>query len=180
MRWQCGSCEEWHTGPALDFGYSEPHYWTETYETAHRWTFLPSGDIENPHSTFLDEDYCAIDDENFFVRGLIHLPVIGTAETFCWGVWGSLSRPNFEDLLKAEDGPNRAEFQPMFSWLCTQIADYPDTLSLKMYAHIQEPGLRPHFELQPSEHPLAQEFLNGITPERVKEIMLRRLPAAEG
>src|SRR5437773_8967825 len=30
----------------------------------------------------------------------------------------------------------------------TQIPEYPDTLNLKMYAHIQEIGLRPHFRLE--------------------------------
>jgi hypothetical protein len=44
-----------------------------------------------------------------------------------------------------------------------------------MYAHIQEPGMRPHFRLEPTDHPLAQEYHHGITPEHVKEIMLRRL-----
>jgi hypothetical protein len=73
----------------------------------------------------------------------------------------------------------RAESPSMFSWLSKKIPDYPDTLSLKMHAHIQEPGSRPHFRLEPSDHPLAQEYHHGITPSRVKEIMLRRLPATE-
>lgn len=64
----------------------------------------------------------------------------------------------------------------MFSWLSTQINGYPETLSLKMYAHIQEPGWRPSFELEESDHPLSQEYRHGITPERVKEIMISRLP----
>jgi hypothetical protein len=140
---------------------------------------LPSGSIEKLHRTFLDEEYCAIDDENFFVRGIINLPIIGTDETFCWGVWGSLSRQNFEILIKADEDESPVDLPPMFSWLSSQIPDYPDTLSMKMYAHIQEPGSRPHFELQLSDHPLSQEFHNGISPERVKEIMLRRLPDAE-
>jgi hypothetical protein len=67
----------------------------------------------------------------------------------------------------------------MFSWLSTKLPEYPDTLSLKMYAHIQEPGMRPHFRLEPSDHPLAKEYFRGITPERVREIMLRRLPGSE-
>ena len=40
-----------------------------------------------------------------------------------------------------------------------------------MYAHIQEPEFRPHFELELTEHPLSQEYHHGITPERVREIM---------
>jgi hypothetical protein len=177
LRWKCGSCEEWHTGPALDFGFDTPYYWTKEYEKGSRWSFLSSGAIDKTGKTFLDEDYCAINDENFFVRGLIHLPIIGTAETFRWGVWGSLSRQNFEALLKVDCDPERVDIAPMFSWLSTELPEYPDTLSLKMYADIQGPGMRPHFRLEPSDHPLAQEYHYGITPERVREIMLGRLPA---
>jgi hypothetical protein len=46
----------------------------------------------------------------------------------------------------------------MFSWLSNSIPDYPETLNLKMYAHIQDSGDR---------------------PERVKEIMMRRLDLPE-
>jgi hypothetical protein len=101
------------------------------------------------------------------VRGIIHLPIIGAAETFRWGVWGSLSRENFETLLQKHEDPKRIELPAMFSWLSTQIPEYPDTLSLKMFGHIQEPGLRPHFRLEQTDHPLSLEYHKGITPERV-------------
>jgi hypothetical protein len=175
LRWKCGDCEEWHTGPALDFGFSEPYYWGKEHAKSSRWTNLIPRGIKKPSKTFLDSDYCAINGEDFFVRGLIQLPIIGTGETFCWGVWGSLSRQNFEALLKTDEKAERVDLPPMFSWLSSQIPEYPDTLSLKMHAHIQEPSSRPLFRLEPSEHPLAQEYHHGITPERVKEIMLRRL-----
>jgi hypothetical protein len=44
-----------------------------------------------------------------------------------------------------------------------------------MYARLQKPPLRPHFELEPTSHPLSQEYHHGVTAERVKEIMLGRL-----
>lgn len=179
LRWKCGSCEEWHTGPCLDFSYDSPHYWSKDHEKAnHRATLMPSWS-KNRHKTFLNEDYCAISDTDFFARGLIHLPIIGAAETFRWGVWGSLSRENFEALLKKHEHPKRVELPPMFSWLSTQLPEYPDTLNLKMYAHIKEPGWRPHFRLELTDHPLSQEYHKGITPERVKEIMMARLRHTE-
>ena len=92
------------------------------------------------------------------------------------GVWGSLSRTNFETLLRMDRTHEHAELPAMFSWLSSSIPEYPDTLNLKMFAHIQEPGLRPHFSLQRSEHPLAKEYHCGISPERVREIMFRNLP----
>ncbi len=175
LRWKCGTCEEWHTGPCLDFGYEAPYYWLDKHEKSNRRSsLLPSWSKKLP-TTFLNEDFCAIEDRDFFVRGLIHLPIIGAAETLRWGVWGSLSRENFETLLKVDDDPKRTELPPMFAWLSTQIPEYPDTLSLEMYAHIQEPGLRPLFRLERSDHPLSQEYHHGISPERVKEIMMGRL-----
>jgi hypothetical protein len=179
LRWKCGSCDEWHSGPCLDFGVEEPAYWGKDQEKASRWANLVPRAIKKPSKTFLDQDYCAINGESFFVRGLIHLPIIGTSETFRWGVWGSLSRENFEKLLSLDTDENRAGLPPMFSWLSSQLSEYPDTLNLKMHIHIQAPNLRPHFELEESDHLLAQEFHHGITPERVKEIMLQRLSATE-
>lgn len=179
LRWKCSNCDEWHTGPCLDFGFSRPYYWKNEYEKKSRWTNLIPRKLKKPSPTFLDQDFCSINGEDFFVRGLIHLPIVGTAESFRWGVWGSLSRANFEKLLEMDDDPERVELQPMFSWLSSQISDYPDTLNLKMYAHIQEPGRRPHFRLERADHPLSLEYHHGITPERVKEIMLRGLPALD-
>jgi hypothetical protein len=174
FRWKCGSCEEWHSGACLDFSYDSPYYWQQEFGEA---SSPNDRETLNPRpATFLDEDRCAIEDQDFFVRGNIHLPIIGTAETFRWGVWGSISRENFEKLLTMFEDSKRVELPPMFSWLSTQINGYPETLSLKLYAHIQEPGWRPSFELEESDHPLSQEYHHGITPERVKEIMMSRLP----
>jgi len=175
LRWKCATCEEWHTGPCLDFSEDSPYYWSEEHtETNHRSSLLPKWG-QKRRKTHLDEDYCAIEDRDYFVRGIIHLPIIGAAETFRWGVWGSLSRENFEKLREMDADPKRVDLPPMFSWLSTRIPEYPDTLNLKMYAHIQEPNLRPHFFLELTDHPLSQEYHKGISPERVKEIMLGRL-----
>jgi hypothetical protein len=175
LRWKCGACEEWHTGPALDFGCTAPDYWREEHKKKNRLAGLLPAWGKKHSKTFLDEDFCAIDNNDFFVRGLIHLPIIGVAETFRWGVWGSLSRENFETLLKMNDDPERVELPSMFSWLSNRLPEYPDTLNLKMYANIQETGLRPTFSLELTDHPLSQEYHHGIAPERVREIMMGRL-----
>jgi len=175
LRWKCRTCEEWHTGPALDFGYDEPEYWGPEHAAADRKAKLLPKFLRKKPKTFLTKDFCAIDGEYFFVRGLIHLPIIGTGETFRWGVWGSLSRENFEKLLAMDEDPKRTELPAMFSWLSTRIPEYPDTLNLKMHAYIQPLGDRQHFLLQPSDHPLAQGYHHGISAERVKEIMMNRL-----
>lgn len=171
LRWKCHTCEEWHTGPCLDFSYGAPIYWSTQNES--------TNSFDEHQKTFLNEDLCAINGEDFFVRGIIHLPIIGTAETFRWGVWGSLSKENFEKLVSMWDDEKRDELPPMFSWLSNSIDEYPDTLNLKMYVHLQEPYNRPTFELEPTDHLLSQEYYHGIAPGRVKEIMMRRLRETE-
>jgi hypothetical protein len=171
LRWKCYSCEEWHTGPCLDFGSRSPACWREELANDERTT----GDRR---ASFLDTDYCAVDDEHFFVRGVIHLPILGTGESFCWGVWGSLSRENF-DKLRTLPEEEAAELPPMFSWLSTNLPDYPNTLNLKMNVHPQRNNQRPHFRLEKTDHPLALEHHHGITPERVRELMRKLLPEVD-
>ena len=94
-------------------------------------------------------------------------------------MWGSLSRDHFERFVRMDDNPKRVELPAMFSWLSNRISEYPDTLNLKMYAHIQKPNWRPRFELESTSHPHSQEYHREITAQRVREIMLRRLPNCE-
>lgn len=176
LRWKCHNCEEWHTGPCLDFSYDAPIYWSDEDQKTNQANLRG---VEQLPKTYLDEDLCIINGEDFFVRGILHLPIIGTAETLRWGIWGSLSKENFQKLISVFEEPERVELPPMFSWLSNKIDEYTDTLNLKMYAHIREPGERPIFELEPTDHPLSQEFHKGISPERVKEIMTRRLRGSE-
>jgi hypothetical protein len=171
LRWKCGGCDEWHTGPCLDFGYDAPFSWRKELKDDERM-------VGDRRASFLDTEFCAVDDEHFFVRGLIHLPILGTGESFRWGVWGSLSRENFEKLQSLPED-EAAELPPMFSWLSTMLPEYPDTRNLKMYAHPQLHNERPHFRLEKTDHPLAQEYHYGITPERVRELMRKLLPEVD-
>jgi len=41
------------------------------------------------------------------VRGILNLPIIGAAESFRWGIWASVSRTNFEALIRADEHRNR-------------------------------------------------------------------------
>ncbi len=69
LRWKCNNCDEWHTGPCLDFSYDSPYYWREEAERASRRTEILPNWSEERRKTFLEENYCVIDDEHFFVRG---------------------------------------------------------------------------------------------------------------
>ena len=72
FRFKCSSCDEWHEGmPA--FAAAAPHY------------FYSIPPEERDARCDLTPDTCIVDDEFFFVRGSLDIPVAGADEPFSWG-----------------------------------------------------------------------------------------------
>ncbi|MFJ5231016.1 DUF2199 domain-containing protein [Kitasatospora sp. NPDC088391] len=135
--------------------------------------------FEGDAGSMLSSDQCIIKGQHFFVKGLIEIPVLGSAEVFSWGVWVSLSRDNFGRALERWETPGREGEPPYFGWLSTELPIYsPDTVNLRTRVHTRPVGERPYVELEPTDHPLAVEQRTGITRDRVHEIAaaVRRLP----
>ncbi|MFB5251367.1 DUF2199 domain-containing protein [Bacillus mycoides] len=118
----------------------------------------------------LTSDLCVMDDEHYFIRGCLELPIIDYHESFIWTVWVSLSKESYDKVLEKWDERGRENSDPYFGWLSVEIPVYSETLNLKTNIHIREVGMAPFIELEPTDHPLALEQRNGITLERVKEI----------
>lgn len=105
----------------------------------------------------------------FFARACLELPVHGEAEPFIWGVWVSLSGPSFETFKTSLEMTARSHLGPFFGWLSAALPLYSSTENLKTLLHLRD-GIRPHLELEPTDHPLAVEQRNGISVDRVAEI----------
>jgi hypothetical protein len=112
---------------------------------------------------------CAIDDEHFFIRGVILVPILGGDERLGLGVWVSQKRENFLTYLDNFDTP---DIGPFFGWLSNRISYYErDTFLLKTMAHFQGNNKRPLIELQPSDHPLYLDYSNGISLDKAWSIV---------
>ncbi|TYP72088.1 hypothetical protein BCM02_109367 [Paenibacillus methanolicus] len=152
----CSCCGEYHDELPTSYGTEAPVY----YELA--------SPEEREQRFELSEDLCVMDNEHFFIRGCLEIPIIGTDEQFIWGAWVSLSEANYRKVHDHGDEPEQLE--AMLGWFSTVLPDYPDTLNLKAKVHHRLGGMRPYIELEPTEHPLAVESREGMTVERVQEI----------
>jgi hypothetical protein len=119
----------------------------------------------------LDSDTCVVDDEFFFVRGCLEVPIDSEPEPFVWGVWVSLSSPNFQRFLELYDAERRYQEGPFFGWLSASLRGYPETENLKTRVHLRDQGQRPYIELEPTNHPLAVEQRTGMAAQKVGEIL---------
>jgi hypothetical protein len=159
---RCHSCGKVHEGiPSFGWDYPLQH--------------LEVPEDQRSRRCVLTSDTCVIDDDAFFVRGCLEIPVIGDEQAFSWGVWTSLSEKNFLLFEGLREEPKRAQHGPFFGWLCSHIWLYPDTLNLKTKVHVRDDGIRPFVELEPTDHPLAVEQRGGITLDRVAEIYEKML-----
>ena len=164
--WQC-TCGSAHTGLAYSFAAPAPDAWA-----ALRWW-------QRGRSSQLADEVCILRGSDFFIRGLIEIPVLdGDQPVFSWNVWSSLSRENFERAGALWDSAERVDEPPYFGWMAVELVPaYPTTTNLKLNVHTREPGRRPLLEVEPTDHPLAVEQREGITVERVRhlnEAMLHR------
>lgn len=152
----CSCCGEYHKKLPTSYGNPAPVYY---YDAEPK---------ERENRFELDEDLCIMDNEHFFIRGCLEIPIIDTEEHLIWGVWVSLSKSNFKKTKELWDKQELLE--PMFGWLSTDLPCYPDTVNLKAMVHFRANGERPYIELEPTNHPLAVEFREGVKIERVQEI----------
>jgi hypothetical protein len=153
----CRCCGERHEGLPFAYGPDAPESWHDG--------------LAGDDRSVLEQDYCIIQAEHFFVRGQLVIPVHDADTDFAWTVWVSLSRPNFTRALELWTTPGREQEPPYFGWLCTGLPVYPSTtLHLKTHVHTRPVGARPLIELEATDYPLAVEQRTGITVDRVQQI----------
>jgi hypothetical protein len=160
FRFECATCGSVHEGvPSFGWGYPVQ--------------YLAVPEAERSARVRLSDDVCLIDDEWFFVRGCLEIPVQGHAEPLTYGVWLSLSRASFSAYSGMVENVDRASDARFFGWLCTAIPGYPDTQLLKTTVHVRGWPARPLVELEPTDHPLAIEQRQGVPPWRLQQIVER-------
>jgi hypothetical protein len=163
VSYRCATCGKTHDDlPDQSFRFPDPYFGVPDAERAAR--------------IKATSDTCSIDDKEFFIRGVILLPIHGKSEQFGLGVWVSQKRENFLTYL---DNYESADIGPFFGWLSNSISFYnPDTFALKTKAHFQGARSRPLIEVAPSEHPLYRDYSEGITLDRAWEIVHFEAPAS--
>src|SRR5688500_4367375 len=155
MSYICATCGEKHDDlPSI--GAHEPYQWSAEYE--------------KDTNSLLTDDLCVIEGRDYFVRGVIHIPIRDHDETFDWGVWVSHKKENFELYRKHFD--DGVQIGPFFGWLSTRLDYYSeDTINIKTMVHYRTNGHRPWIELEPTDHPLAVHQRDGITISQAWEIV---------
>ena len=149
FQYHCRTCGEVHDGlPAWHF--------------AAPVQVLAIPDEERASRVDLTEDDCVIDGKEFYLKGLLEVPVHNVPHPFTWGVWLSVREESYLRFTKSFSDRSRTAGGSFFGWLCNSIPAYPETQLLKTQLHLREYPMRPWVELEPTDHPLAIAQRRGI------------------
>ena len=169
LEYRCRTCNEIHTGvPAWHF------------DAPVQALAIPQE--ERVTRVALTADDCVIDGREFYLKGLLELPVHGITQPFVWGVWLSVSEESHGRFVALFQDENRRAGESFFGWLCNSLPGYPETQLLKTRLHVREYPMRPWVELEPTDHPLAVDQREGLSQQRAIAIAeaLRHPPGSSG
>ena len=155
----CATCGKHHDELPLCFGADKPDFY---------YTVPPE---ERETRIELGKDWCVVDEAHFFIRGRLEIPIIDYPETLVWNVWTSLSEDSFRSTMDAWNDPLRVEAKPFFGWLQTVVPGYGETLNIKTWVHAQPVGTIPRIQVFEEGHALALDQENGITLQRVQQLV---------
>lgn len=161
FEFRCQCCGEVHRG-SPSFGYEKPP------------AYFAIPEAERADRIKIDADTCEINDDEFYIRALLEIPVEGADEPFSWGAWVSQSAESFERYMQTYNQDQGGEGS--FGWLTVTMPGYVRTEAGEDWEHLacdvkwQAQGQRPLIEPHECDHPLYHDAVNGISWDRAIEL----------
>jgi hypothetical protein len=153
--YRCSTCGQVHVGLPLSFAAEFPDQYAKMTRE------------ERDARAVIGSDQCIIDQQWFFIRGCLEIPIVDSDEVFLWGLWASVRQEVFDEISECWELAGRERSRgPFKGRLVNSLAEYPETFNLKMRIVLQPVGARPLFVVEEADHPLAIEQSSGITRER--------------
>ena len=169
FEFRCSKCGEVHRG-SPSFSYAEPIYCLDVPEAERGDRITISDDLCRILPAGGQEDAGTI----YCIRTTLDIPIHGAEEPFCWGVWVTQSKDNFDRYVDtfSEDQSSDGSF----GWLAVTMPHYKTTGEGDFIEHLEcnvewgAPGRRPKVLLHESSHPLSVDQRNGIEWEKAVAI----------
>lgn len=128
----------------------------------------------------IGSDQCIVDGDQFYLRGCIELPIVGSDDVFLWGVWARVHEKDYDIIAEFWEIEGRErKIGPFKGRLANSLSIYPGTINMKLQILIEPVGVRPRFVLEEPKHPFSIEQRAGLTIEKAREyacLLMRMSP----
>jgi hypothetical protein len=117
----------------------------------------------------ISSDICALDEERFFVRGLVPIPVSGRDRPYCIGAWAEIPECSFNTIYELWDDPDQAAAGPFAGVLANAVSEIGSPAGLPVEVRLTGPTTRPEFRVLDQASVLGSEQARGIDSHRALE-----------
>jgi len=156
MGFVCSVCGEFHAERMLDIRLSLPG------------PIFALDDEERDARAWLADDFAVLDEDRFFVRGLLELPILELGSRFGYGTWVEVGGDEFRQLLEHWQDPD--QFAPVKGTVANELAPYVGTEGLPATLSPVSVDTLPSVTLDDAAHPLVADQQAGITADRSDEL----------
>jgi hypothetical protein len=156
MPFVCSVCGEHHDQRLLDVRLALPH-------VIH---LLDAG--ARTRRAWLADDFAVLDDERFFVRGLLELPIPRLEDRFAYGSWVEVSMRDFQELMR--HWHDDEQFDAVECTVANELEPYHGTLGLHATLRATAADRLPAIELADAPHDLVDAQRHGISVGRSDEL----------
>jgi hypothetical protein len=154
----CGTCGEEHSGLPKDYAFGLPD------------EVFALGYLDRYRRSRSNADLCILDEQRFFIRGVLPVPFADGDGEFVWGMWAEVTGEQ-HDLYLAGFHDDLSDNPPFAARLANDVPGY-SCLRLQIDVQFRAGNDRPVFSV-PSrvDHILARERRQGISRARHHEIL---------
>ena len=120
-----------------------------------------------------NNDLCQLDDERYFIRCIALIPMKARSDSFAWGFWAEVSKGDFFHYMDIYEKDATTE-PAIVGTIANSPRSYPRLEGYKVDIQYGLPTQRPFLKLHPSDHPLYYEQQEGISDDRLHEILINK------
>lgn len=117
----------------------------------------------------IGKEIVSLDDNRFFLRGVLPLKVAGRAREYCLGVWAEVSDDVLSRVRELWSDPDQDQEPRMPGTLANKVPFHSDTVGLRLAVQLTGLKTRPKFYLDTADHSLCVEQVRGIDEHRAIE-----------
>jgi hypothetical protein len=117
----------------------------------------------------LRSDVSVLDNQRFFVRGVLSLPVEGQQVHYNLGVWAEVGRATLARIEDLWDDPSQQHAPPFNGTLANRVPLVANSLGLSLDVRLSGATTRPFFEITDESHELYVEQHRGISERRMHD-----------
>lgn len=150
----CATCGKVHEGLPAHWGFNQPD---DVYFLSY---------LDRYRRTRSNTDFCSLDEERFFIYGLLMLPFTQQEGEFAWGVWVEVSR-SVHDFYVDNYSNELAQGTIAQGTLANRIPGFPEIAGSPLEIELQPAKSRPFLTFPASaDHALAEDQRSGVDHAR--------------